>query len=164
MLSTQRLTLRGIQESDASTMADLLADDEAGVRMTERLPWPATVEAAREWIRLRLGPNEHVFAIEVEGELAGAIGFILMGEVVGVGYWLGKGYRGKRYASEALAAVLTYAKTLGARVAVAETFLDNEASQRVLLQCGFERKGVHEKEVSNRAGVQQLMQFAATLE
>jgi len=51
-IETERLVLRPIAESDAAAMVHLLGNDEVGVRMTERLPWPMTEARARDWIAL----------------------------------------------------------------------------------------------------------------
>ena len=134
MIETEHLVLRPVRLEDDAAMVRLLAGDEAGVRMTERLPWPMTREAARGWLALRLGPGEHAFAIcpkAVVG-MVGVVGFRLEGEVAGFGYWLGAGFRGRGFATEALLAGLGHARALGARCAVAETFLDNPAQWRLL--------------------------------
>ena len=165
MIETERLVLRPVRLEDGAAMVRLLADDEAGVRMTERLPWPMTREAARDWLALRLGPGEHAFAISPKavGGMVGVIGFRLEGEVAGFGYWLGAGFRGRGLATEALLAGLGHARALGARRAVAETFLDNLASQVVLAKAGFGAVGEAERAVSTRVGTQRLRRFATAL-
>jgi RimJ/RimL family protein N-acetyltransferase len=165
MIETERLVLRPVRLEDDAAMVRLLADDEAGVRMTERLPWPMTQEAARGWLALRLGPREHALTISPKavGGMVGVIGFRLEGEAAGFGYWLGAGFRGRGLATEALLVGLGHARALGARRAVAETFLDNLASQRVLTKAGFAAAGEVERAVSTRVGTQRLRRFAAAL-
>jgi RimJ/RimL family protein N-acetyltransferase len=163
MTTTSRLTLRPIEETDASWMVTLLEDDEVGVRMTERLPWPVTAEAALSWIRLRRQPGEHVFAIERNGDMVGAIGLIAEGTVAAIGYWLGRQHRGLGYAREALTWMIGYARTLGVRELLAETFVDNERSQHLLAASGFTHHGTRRARVPNRPDEQELNQYVLTL-
>ncbi len=164
-IETERLLLRPVAPDDAPAMVRLLGGDEAGVRMTEHLPWPMTETAAREWLALRLRPGEHAFAVHPKDHAAivGMVGFRREGDLAGFGYWVGAAFRGRGYASEALCAALGHARSLGARRAVAETFLDNAASQRVLEKAGFAPGGTRDREMPTRQGPQRLRQFGRPL-
>jgi RimJ/RimL family protein N-acetyltransferase len=61
--------------------------------------------------------------------------------VVELAYGVDPSRRGLGYAKEAAAALAHYAFGAGARAVRAHTRLDNLASQRVLLGCGFQRVG-----------------------
>lgn len=75
------------------------------------------------------------------GEAVGGIGFLWApspeGEVE-VGYGLAESVQGQGLATEALRAVVDYARDRGVRTVVALTDPDNRASQRVLEHCDFE--------------------------
>ena len=164
-IETERLLLRPVAPDDAPAMVRLLGGDEAGVRMTERLPWPMTETAARAWLALRLGPGEHAFAVCPKGHagIAGVAGFRREGDRAGFGCWIGPAFRGRGYATEALRAALAHARSLGVGHAVAETFLDNAASQRVLAKADFAPGGMRDREVPTRQGPQRLRQFGRPL-
>jgi RimJ/RimL family protein N-acetyltransferase len=60
-----------------------------------------------------------------------------------VGYGLSPSARGHGYAAEALAALLTVAADHGLSRVVADTTVDNVASQRTLERAGFRRTGTN---------------------
>jgi RimJ/RimL family protein N-acetyltransferase len=70
----------------------------------------------------------------------GVIGSAGMGEHEGeaeIGYWIARDHWGRGYATEAAAAVLRIARTLGHRRVRAGHFADNPASGKVLRKLGF---------------------------
>ncbi len=59
-----------------------------------------------------------------------------------LGYWIGECYSRQGYMSESLAAVLSFAFVrLGLHRVEAACLADNEASQSLLLKCGFQEEG-----------------------
>ncbi len=139
-IETKRLKLRRLRMSDAARIARLCGDP-AVATMILRAPLPFLEVAAEGFIltmaaRERLG-HDHVYAIDLPGEgLIGLIGAHKSGEgVFEVGYWLGRPYWGKGYATEALITFLSQARQLGALEA--GHFVDNPASGRVLEKAGF---------------------------
>ncbi len=60
---------------------------------------------------------------------------------VEIAYGVHPDQRGRGYAKEAAAALAEFAFAAGARLVRAHTRLDNDASARVLVACGFERVG-----------------------
>jgi RimJ/RimL family protein N-acetyltransferase len=161
----QRLRLRPIVPSDARSMERLLLGDPEAIGLTERLPDPCTQAAALAWIELRQGPGQHVFALETleTGEFIGCIGFVQTGNTAGLGYWIGRPYWNQGYATEAGRAVLDHARRLGVRTVLAETFLDNPASARVLSKLGFVPAGHVDKDLPQRGGRRRLRRFQRTL-
>jgi len=164
-LKTARLRLRPLRGMDAGAMAALLVGDPAAVVMTERVPLPCTEAAAREWIALRTGPEEHAFALTMleDGSFAGCMGFRVMGLEGGLGYWLGRAYWGQGLATEAGEAVLGHARDLGLAALVAETFEENAASVRVLEKLGFAETVRVERDLPQRGGLRRLRQFRVEL-
>jgi RimJ/RimL family protein N-acetyltransferase len=165
IIRQQRLRLRPIASSDARSLERLLLGDAEAIAMTERLPDPCTQAAALAWIERRQGPGQHVFALEtIEiGEFIGCIGFVQTGDTAGLGYWIGRPYWNQGYATEAGRAVLDDARGLGVRTVLAETFLDNPASARVLSKLGFAPAGRVDKDLPQRGGQRRLLQFQRAL-
>ena len=89
---------------------------------------------------------ETVFAIVVDGNAVGAIGFVLQKDVdrvsAEIGYWLGEPYWGRGITSEALAAVTQYAiENYELTRLFAVPFSANVASIRVLEKAGYALEG-----------------------
>ena len=76
-----------------------------------------------------------------DGRAIGGIGFkgLLDGGCVEIGYGLAPSARGQGYAAEAIIALLNMAADHGILSVIADTTLDNIASQRILKRAGFHR-------------------------
>ncbi len=61
---------------------------------------------------------------------------------VELGYWIAKPFWGRGFATEACAALIDIARTLGLNCLEGSHFLDNPASARVLEKLGFEPIGI----------------------
>ena len=141
-LRTARLDLRAPCMADAKALAALAGDFDV-VRMTGSMPHPYTLADAEAWVHHaeRADPaTEVLFVIELPGE--GPIGVIGLDPdglmTVEVGYWLGRPYWGRGYATEALTALLDWARaSWGRRWITARHFADNPASGAVLIKAGF---------------------------
>jgi RimJ/RimL family protein N-acetyltransferase len=74
-----------------------------------------------------------------DGRAVGGVGFKGQpdGGCVEIGYGLSESARGHGYAAEAVAAMLTVAADHGLSKVIADTTLDNIASQRTLVRAGF---------------------------
>jgi len=79
----------------------------------------------------------------VDGRAVGGIGFKGQpdGGCVEIGYGLAPSARGHGYAAEAVGAVLRVAADHGLSKVIADTTLDNIASQRTLIRAGFRLVG-----------------------
>ena len=80
----------------------------------------------------------------VDGRAVGGIGFKGQpdGDCVEIGYGLAPSARGHGYAAEAVVALLAVAADHGLSRVIAETTLDNIASQRTLVRAGFRLVGI----------------------
>jgi len=143
-IETKRLKLRGMRMSDAQRVSTLCGEP-AVARMILRAPLPYLPIAAEGWIltlaaRKRLA-EEFVYAVDLEGEgLIGVVGAHKAGEnAFEVGYWFGRPYWGRGFATEALSAFVPEAHALGPLQA--GHFVDNPASGRVLQKGGFTYTG-----------------------
>lgn len=141
-LRTARLDLRPPEMADARRLA-ALANDFDVTRMTGSLPYPYALADAEAFVThaQRADPSESAtFVIELPGD--GPIGVIGLDpdEVIAVevGYWLGRPYWGRGYATEALVALTGWARdSWGRRCISARHFADNPASGAVLIKAGF---------------------------
>lgn len=141
-IRTDRLILRPPETADARRIG-MLSRDRDVARMVSLMPFPQPDICAEGFIlimqaRARLG-SDHVYAIDLPGEgpigVCGAHGHGEQG--VEVGYWLGRPYWGKGFATEAARAVTAFADRLGRGQVTAGHFVDNPASGRVLEKVGF---------------------------
>lgn len=141
-IKTRRLVLRELMDDDVASLA-LLAGDWDVARMTARIPFPYSEALAREWMDT-LGPSEFVRVIMFQKTLVGAVGFV--GNEDGsaeIGYWIGKPWWGRGFATEAASALVRYCfGTAGFKRLTCCHFEDNPASERVIRKLGFRPSGV----------------------
>ena len=139
-LVTERLLLRPFERADASEFARL-AGDWAVASMTSDIPHPLSEMQARAW--LRPGRGEVRFAMELRGQLIGGTGFYRRHSgAAEVGFWLGRSWWGRGYATEATSAAMSYGvRSLRIPGYTSSHFVDNPASGNVLRKLGFEPVG-----------------------
>ncbi len=132
--------MRPIAMKDASRIAKLVNDREIAEKVSH-IPYPYDVEDARRWIR-GLG-DERVFVIIRRFRLIGCVGLNPKSQTsCELGYWIGRKWWGRGYATEAAAAVLPIAFTNPAVVLVTSAhFKDNPESGNVLYKLGFSPAG-----------------------
>ena len=140
-LRSKRLLMRKLEDRDAERIA-LLAGDWDIARMTASIPYPYSVPLARAWMQ-GLEPDEFVRVVEHEGELIGAIGYLTRDDgSAEIGYWIGKPWWGRGFATEAASALVHYcfSKLRMPRLTCSH-FIDNPASERVIGKLGFKPVG-----------------------
>lgn len=141
-LATERLLLRGPVRQDADRIAEL-ANDFTVSSMTTRIPFPYRLSDAEVFIDHALGADwdrEPTFAIEHRSfGVVGMIGFRTTANGrPEIGYWLGRPFWNRGYATEACRAALDWARRdWRKRLVVAGHFADNPASGQVLCKAGF---------------------------
>ena len=142
VIETRRLMLRAPRPQDVSRIARM-ANDIDIARMTKRMPHPFQVEHAEDFV-LQVASQDpkkaNTFVIEHED--LGPVGVIGLFEgedhVPEAGYWIGRDFWGRGFATEALEGALAWAsKRWKRRALVAGHFADNPASGRVLEKAGF---------------------------
>jgi ribosomal-protein-alanine N-acetyltransferase len=118
------------------------------INLRDRFPYPYTEQAGRHWLATVNGPGSPMnFAIEVDGQAVGGIGFIPGTDVerisAEVGYWLGQEYWGRGIVTTALVAVSDFAfSAFDLHRLFALPFAENVASRRVLEKAGYELEAI----------------------
>ena len=159
VVETRRLALRAPGAQDISRLAGL-ANDIDVARMTLRMPHPYTVEDAEAFVLAVAGQDPRraaTFLIEHEDHgPVGVIGLFEDGDPAPeVGYWIGRPFWGRGYATEALEGAMAWASRRGRRRAlVAGHFADNPASGRVLEKAGFMYTGEVRRGFSRARGAE----------
>ncbi len=143
---TRRLALRAPTFRDAPRIASLLEDGKVAQTLA-RVPQPYTLQDAERFVYWSATEAATGFAtflgLEARGEGAGLIGLISLERAENnpdpvLGYWLGAPYWGRGFMSEAVEAMIAFAKTgLRARRLKSGYFKDNTASARIQEKCGF---------------------------
>ncbi|HEV7756175.1 MAG TPA: GNAT family N-acetyltransferase [Mycobacteriales bacterium] len=149
-LRTARLVLRQLRAEDVDDVCAYAADDESA-RWIPTLASPYRRQDARRWIEDDVpavwasGGAQFAVSERGSGRVVGGIGLHHVSwesRVAEIGYLIGRAARGQGYATEAVAAVATWA--FGHGIARLELMTDpaNTVSQRVALAAGFTREGV----------------------
>jgi len=143
-IATGHLLLSAPAEQDLASIASLLADIDVS-RMLARVPHPYTLEHAEGWfakINVPGAGGERVFAIALDGQPVGMVGFQDKGGEPILGYWLGRPFWGRGLMSEAArAAVEWYFDEYDDAALFSGAFEDNPASLRIQQKLGFEVTG-----------------------
>jgi [ribosomal protein S5]-alanine N-acetyltransferase len=152
-LTTPSCVIRQWEPTDKASLVRHADNRSVWRNLRDRFPHPYTSAAADYWLTrcATMAPCTH-WAIEVEGEAVGSIGFDVGEDVQArsgeFGYWLGERYWGRGIMSAAVDAVVSrvFADCDIERLQ-ASVFEWNPASMRVLEKCGFEREGILRKSV-----------------
>jgi RimJ/RimL family protein N-acetyltransferase len=139
-LATERLLLRPFRRGDSAEFTRL-AGNWAVASMTSDIPYPLSQSQAMAW--LRPGRGEVRFAIELDGRLIGGAGYYRRRSgAAELGFWLGRPWWGRGYATEATQAIVRYGfDTRRLPGFTSSHFVDNWASAGVLRKLGFEPVG-----------------------
>ena len=141
-LKTAHLLLRPLRPGDAPRIAELISNWDV-IRWLAMPPYPYRLSDAENFLAKTLGRgfswNNADFAIDVDGALAGIIGYEQRDRGINLGYWLGRPYWGRGYMTEAVAAVLKHFFASPNADELASGILEgNPASLRIQEKFGFE--------------------------
>jgi RimJ/RimL family protein N-acetyltransferase len=156
-ISTERLRLRIPKPDDAPAIGRLAADY-AVCSMTTRMPYPYGMADARAFIALTEAQDrsrDNTFVIEhKDAGVIGALGFHRAGTApLEIGYWIGRPYWRRGYATEAVRGALDWAANDWRRkLVIAGHFADNQASAQVLIKAGFLYTGEVQRRLSRARG------------
>ena len=146
-IRTSRLQLHPIDVAEAERIVDRSAGPADA--WADDFPFEGDVGAVGGFLRATAAFGEQrpfgYYRIDrlSDGRAVGGIGFKGQpdGGCVEIGYGLAPSARGHGYAVEAVVALLTVAADLGLFKVIANTTLDNIASQRTLIRAGFRLMG-----------------------
>ncbi|MFV2070006.1 MAG: GNAT family N-acetyltransferase [Pirellulales bacterium] len=163
-IELHRCIVRSWEEGDASDLATHANSREIWLNLRDEFPHPYRRDDAVSFLGFcREQDPETFFAIEVDGQAAGGIGFRVGMDVertsAEVGYWLGEKFWNRGVVTEALVAVREYAiETHSLTRVYAVPFEWNQASFRVLEKAGFVMEGrLRRSAVKDGKVVDQLM-------
>lgn len=146
---TARLILRPFEPGDAATVQQLAGEREIA-DTTLNIPHPYDDGVAEAWIATHEPGFEDgtlaVFAIVLRdsGDLVGAIGLNIERQFnqAELGYWIGKPFWNRGYATEATIAVVRYGfNSLDLNRIASRHFTRNPASGRVMQKAGMRHEG-----------------------
>lgn len=142
-LHLTRADVRSWRASDADSLVRHANNYKIWINLRDAFPHPYTKKDARAFLRAVLDRTpQTTFAISVEDEAVGSIGFVIHPDVervsAEIGYWLAEPFWKRGIMSEALAAVTRYAiDTHHLTRIYALPFAWNAASCRVLEKAGY---------------------------
>jgi [ribosomal protein S5]-alanine N-acetyltransferase len=147
-LAGDRVTLRAWRPADAPSLAKHANNRNVASQLRDRFPHPYTLADARQFIQSVAGAQPTMlFAMVIDGEAAGGIGFFPGADVerfsAEIGYWLAEPHWGRGITVEAIRLVSAYAfDTCNMLRLFALPFADNLRSTRVLEKAGFAREAL----------------------
>lgn len=167
-LETERLLLRPYMREDTAEVARLLNDTEMA-RFLMVIPHPFVEFDARTlvkaaWRRLTGGRGFDLL-ITVKGDSGGPVGSVGVGlhderRRGELGFWIGREYWGRGYASEAARRMVSFAtETLCVPRLTGTVAADNAASLAVLGRLGFVETGRGEKRVPSTGEMREVIFF-----
>jgi ribosomal-protein-alanine N-acetyltransferase len=149
MLSDAAVVIRDWREEDAQELATQANDRRVWLGLRDAFPHPYGIDDAKAFIGMAMGMSPRTFlAIEVNGRVAGGIGYVLKTDVerisAEVGYWLGHEYWGRGIATTAVRLLTRHAfeQRPELRRLYATPFANNLGSARVLEKAGYVREAV----------------------
>jgi RimJ/RimL family protein N-acetyltransferase len=167
MAHGHEVTIRHFRTGDAEPLARLANDREVWLGLRDLFPHPYSIDDAHRFVAFAAGLTPPtLFAIDVDGEFAGGIGFTPREDVerIGaeVGYWVGRAFWGRGIATAALRRLTAHAFAAQPelRRLFAVPFAANAASARVLEKAGFVREGTLRQSVIKDGRVQDQFMYA----
>jgi [ribosomal protein S5]-alanine N-acetyltransferase len=142
-LVLRHCAVRSWRPDDLGSLVANADNRDIWLNLRDRFPHPYTRRAGREFIRQAMSQRpETMFAIAVDDEAVGGIGFTVLTDVervsAEIGYWLGEPFWGRGIVTEALVAITRYAvDTCRLTRVYALPFASNKASCRVLEKAGY---------------------------
>jgi len=166
-LTLSRCVVRPWVDEDAASLHRHANARAVSLHLRDRFPYPYGMEQARSFLSwIGSQPTPTVWAIEVDGEAAGAIGIELRSDVervsAEIGYWLGESVWGRGIATEALIAVTAdvFSRFDLTRL-YAVPFADHAASVRVLEKAGYVLEGHMRRSAIKDGVIRDQLLFAA---
>ena len=139
--------VRSLRPGDAESLALYANNRSVWINLRDAFPHPYSPADAEAFIERCLEPPETTFAITVDGEAVGAVGFLVGKDVerlsAELGYWLGEPFWNRGIMTNVVEEVTEYAiREYNLSRVYATPFAWNEASMRVLEKAGYVLEGV----------------------
>ena len=140
-IKTERLFLKKFSATDKNSLIALIGDSRVSETLSN-VPFPYTSEDADYWLD-SVKKNELRLSIRLNDALIGGIGLTHGDDgYCELGYWLGREYWGRGYATEASNSLLNYVReNTSLRKFRANVYKENIASSKVLQKLGFKQTG-----------------------
>jgi [ribosomal protein S5]-alanine N-acetyltransferase len=165
-LPLEKCVIRSWRWNDAEELRRHANNREIWKNLHDGFPCPYTIRDARRWLAHALSRDpETAFAIEVDDQCVGGIGFVLKEgpatRTAEVGYWLGQTYWGRGITTDALRGLTAYVfENFPAIVRLyAQVFEWNTPSMRVLEKAGYTLECVMRKSAVKAGKVIDLAQY-----
>ena len=148
VLTGSRCNVRPWRRTDAAALVKHANNPNVARQLRDRFPHPYTIHDAHAFLRSASAAQvPENFAIEVDGESAGGIGYSVGTDIerysAEIGYWLSEALWGRGVATEALTLVTAHLFASKNLLRVfALPFAENGASIRVLEKAGYVREGL----------------------
>jgi RimJ/RimL family protein N-acetyltransferase len=165
-LALERSEVRSWRPADVDSLAAHANNRNIWINLRDRFPFPYKKRDGQRFIHFaRHSDPETNFAITVDDDAVGGIGFVLHGDVdrvsAEIGYWLGEPFWGRGITTEALVAVTRYAMEMhGLTRVYALPFARNLASCRVLEKAGYELEGTLRRSAIKEGEILDQRQYA----
>jgi len=152
IIHSKKFILRPYKKRDEVSLRNSINNKKI-YRNTLVIPYPYTSKHAKEWIEKNLKegrkkkPAMVNFAIDIDGEVAGAVGFHkIEGHKAEIGYWLAEKYWGQGIMTEAVKLATKFGfKKLKLKRIYATVFPSNKASMYVLEKNNYNFEGILRK-------------------
>jgi [ribosomal protein S5]-alanine N-acetyltransferase len=158
--------VRSWRASDLDSLVKHADNEKIWRNLRDRFPHPYTTRAGRSFIRVAQESDpETQFAIAVEDEAVGGIGFAPQTDVervsAEIGFWLGEPFWGRGITTDALVAVTRHAtETHHLTRMFALPFATNLASCRVLEKAGYRLEGRLSRSAIKNGVIVDQLQYA----
>jgi len=169
-LTLRSCEVRSWESGDLQSLVVQANNRNIWINLRDRFPHPYTTSAGRTFIRnaRRITP-ETLFAIAVDRQAVGGIGYVLQQDVdrmsAEIGYWLGESFWGRGIVTEALVAVTRYAiDRHGLTRVFAVPFAYNTGSIRVLEKAGYELEGRLRRSAIKNGEIVDQLQYAFVMD
>ncbi len=165
-LTDGNVTLRNFRRTDKYRMAELANNEKVAINLRDAFPHPYALADAQLFINTFIGQNPiQVFAIEYQGKYVGNIGLHRQDDVYSksaeLGYFIGEPYWNKGITTRAVNLICEYGfRELDVVRIYSGVFEFNQASQRVLEKCGFEREAVLKSAVCKKDRIFDEIRYA----
>jgi RimJ/RimL family protein N-acetyltransferase len=153
------ILLRPFATSDAESIAKYANNLNIASNLRDSFPFPYNKSDAEHFIFNYAGHYPYkVFAIEVNNEAVGSVGFFIDNDIyrlnAEIGYWLAEHLWGKGIMSNIIPSVVEYAFSKFDLIRIyARPFPFNIASQKVLIKSGFRLEATIEKSIIKRGEI-----------